>query len=83
MQQTKNKSFLVLNIAHGLLSKISLQDVTISSDFVTISKDSCKRIKTIYYMASVTSGEMVRTDWLRSISRGPLLSLNGSALSRN
>jgi hypothetical protein len=31
----------------------------------------------IYYMASITSGEMADCDWLRSTFSGPLFSRNG------
>jgi hypothetical protein len=35
---------------------------------------------TIYYMASITSGEMADCDWLRSTFSGPLFSRNGPAI---
>ena len=38
-------------------------------------------IKSIYYMASITSGEMAGCDWLRSTFSGPLFSRNGPGRS--
>jgi hypothetical protein len=37
-------------------------------------------IRRIYYMASITSGEMADCDWLRSTFSGPLFSRIGSAV---
>jgi hypothetical protein len=37
-------------------------------------------IRSYHYMASITSGEMVDCDWLRSTFSGPLFSPNGPAV---
>jgi hypothetical protein len=34
----------------------------------------------VYYMASITSGEMADCDWLRNTCSGPLFSRNGPAV---
>jgi hypothetical protein len=36
--------------------------------------------KTVYYMASITSGEMAGCDWLRSSFSSPLFFRNGRAV---
>ena len=47
---------------------------------ISLQRPRARLIRSYYYMASVTSGQIACCDWLKSIFSGPLLSRNGPAV---